>query len=91
MTRSLRADAQANYDRLLEVAARAFSREGADASLKAIAAEAGVGIGTLYRRFPRPPTGTRPHGCASLRPRCSWIARPWTLCGSGWSSSSTTC
>jgi AcrR family transcriptional regulator len=52
MARSLRADAQANYDRLLEVAARAFAREGADASLKAIAAEAGVGIGTLYRRFP---------------------------------------
>ncbi len=52
MPRSLRADAQANYDRLLEVAARAFASEGADASLKAIAAEAGVGIGTLYRRFP---------------------------------------
>jgi AcrR family transcriptional regulator len=52
MPRSLRADAQANYDRLLEVAARAFAEEGADASLKAIAAKAGVGIGTLYRRFP---------------------------------------
>jgi AcrR family transcriptional regulator len=52
MARSLRADAQANYDRLLEVAARAFAAAGADASLKAIAAEAGVGIGTLYRRFP---------------------------------------
>jgi AcrR family transcriptional regulator len=52
MSRSLRADAQANYDRLLEAAADAFAREGADASLKAIAAEAGVGIGTLYRRFP---------------------------------------
>lgn len=52
MPRSLRADAQANHDRLLEVAARAFAREGASASLKAIAAEAGVGIGTLYRRFP---------------------------------------
>lgn len=52
MPDSLRADAQANHDRLLEVAARAFAREGADASLKAIAAEAGVGIGTLYRRFP---------------------------------------
>jgi AcrR family transcriptional regulator len=52
MARSLRADAQANYDRLLEVAALTFAREGADASLKAIAAEAGVGIGTLYRRFP---------------------------------------
>ena len=52
MPRALRADAQANYDRLLGVAARAFARDGADASLKAIAAEAGVGIGTLYRRFP---------------------------------------
>ncbi|TQM37020.1 TetR/AcrR family transcriptional regulator [Pseudonocardia cypriaca] len=52
MPRGLRADAQANYERLLEVAARTFAREGADTSLKAIAAEAGVGIGTLYRRFP---------------------------------------
>lgn len=52
MARPLRADAQANYDRLLEVAAQVFGREGADTSLKAIAAEAGVGIGTLYRRFP---------------------------------------
>ncbi|WP_329259308.1 TetR/AcrR family transcriptional regulator [Actinoallomurus sp. NBC_01490] len=50
--RSLRADAQANHDRLLEVAARAFAEDGAEASLKAIAKEAGVGTGTLYRRFP---------------------------------------
>lgn len=52
MPRSLRADAQANHDRLVEAAARTFARAGADTSLKAIAAEAGVGIGTLYRRFP---------------------------------------
>lgn len=52
MARSLRADAKANRDRLLEVAARAFATDGAEASLKAVAAEAGVGIGTLYRRFP---------------------------------------
>ena len=51
-TRPLRADAQQNHDRLLDVAARLFARDGADASLKAIAKEAGVGIGTLYRRFP---------------------------------------
>jgi AcrR family transcriptional regulator len=48
----MRADARANYDRLLEVAAAAFAEAGTQASLKAIAAEAGVGIGTLYRRFP---------------------------------------
>lgn len=52
MSRTLRADAQANHDRLLEAAARVFARDGADTSLKSIAAEAGVGIGTLYRRFP---------------------------------------
>ena len=50
--RPLRADARLNHDRLLEAAARAFARDGAQASLKAIAGEAGVGIGTLYRRFP---------------------------------------
>ncbi|MFF0299135.1 TetR/AcrR family transcriptional regulator [Streptomyces sp. NPDC004562] len=52
MQRPLRADARANQDRLLEAAARTFAEQGADASLKAIAAEAKVGIGTLYRRFP---------------------------------------
>jgi AcrR family transcriptional regulator len=49
---SLRADARLNRDRVLEAAARAFARDGTHASLKAIAKDAGVGIGTLYRRFP---------------------------------------
>jgi AcrR family transcriptional regulator len=48
----MRADAKLNEDRLLEAAARAFASYGVDASLKAVAKEAGVGIGTLYRRFP---------------------------------------
>ena len=50
--RPLRADAQRNHDRLLDTAVRAFSRDGPDVTLEAIAKEAGVGIGTLYRRFP---------------------------------------
>ena len=50
--RPLRADAQRNRDRLLEVAVRAFSQDGPDVTLDAIAKEAGVGIGTLYRHFP---------------------------------------
>jgi AcrR family transcriptional regulator len=50
--RPLRADAQLNHDRVLEAAARAFARDGSQSSLKAIAKDAGVGIGTLYRRFP---------------------------------------
>lgn len=51
-TRPLRADAQRNRDRLLQVAVRAFSQEGPEVTLDAIAKEAGVGIGTLYRHFP---------------------------------------
>ena len=50
--RPLRADAQRNRDRLIEVAVRAFSQDGPDVTLDAIAKEAGVGIGTLYRHFP---------------------------------------
>ncbi|GAA4591275.1 TetR/AcrR family transcriptional regulator [Planotetraspora phitsanulokensis] len=50
--RPLRADARRNRDRLLEVAVRAFSQDGPDVTLEAIAKEAGVGIGTLYRHFP---------------------------------------
>ncbi|MFF4315718.1 TetR/AcrR family transcriptional regulator [Streptomyces sp. 900105755] len=50
--RPIRADARANEDRLLAAAAAAFARDGAGATLKQIAKDAGVGIGTLYRRFP---------------------------------------
>ncbi len=50
--RPLRADAQRNRDRLLEVAVQVLSRDGAEATLDSIAKEAGVGIGTLYRHFP---------------------------------------
>jgi AcrR family transcriptional regulator len=50
--RPLRADAQRNRERLLVAAVRAFSAEGPDVTLDAIAKDAGVGIGTLYRHFP---------------------------------------
>ncbi|HEY3926442.1 MAG TPA: helix-turn-helix domain-containing protein [Acidothermaceae bacterium] len=49
---ALRADAQRNRERLLEVAARVLSQAGPDVTLEAIAKGAGVGIGTLYRHFP---------------------------------------
>jgi AcrR family transcriptional regulator len=51
-SRGMRADARRNRERLLEVAVRAFSQDGPDVTLDAIAKEAGVGIGTLYRHFP---------------------------------------
>lgn len=48
----MRADARKNYDQLLAVAAEVVATEGADASLRDIARQAGVGLGTLYRHFP---------------------------------------
>lgn len=49
--RPLRADARRNRDRLLATAVAAFSRDP-EVTLDAIAKDAGVGIGTLYRHFP---------------------------------------
>lgn len=49
----LRADARRNYDALLEAAAAVFAASGVDAPIKDIADRAGVGVGTLYRRFPK--------------------------------------
>lgn len=49
---TLRRDAQANRERILEAARAVFAEEGVDASVEAIARRAGVGMGTLYRRFP---------------------------------------
>jgi AcrR family transcriptional regulator len=50
--RQPRADAQRNRERILEVAKKAFTRSGANASLEEIGKQAGVGPGTLYRHFP---------------------------------------
>jgi AcrR family transcriptional regulator len=38
-------------DRVLEAAARVFAAEGLDAPMPAVAAAAGVGVGTIYRAF----------------------------------------
>jgi AcrR family transcriptional regulator len=49
----IRADAHRNRERLLEAAAASFAAaDGTVVSLEAIARDAGVGIGTLYRHFP---------------------------------------
>jgi len=51
-TRPLRADAERNRARILAAAAEVFANRGLDVSLDEIAAHAGVGVGTVYRRFP---------------------------------------
>ncbi|WP_009473173.1 TetR/AcrR family transcriptional regulator [Rhodococcus sp. JVH1] len=50
--KALRRDAAENRQRLLDAAATVFSARGLDVGVDEIARVAGVGIGTLYRRFP---------------------------------------
>jgi AcrR family transcriptional regulator len=50
--RRLRADAVRNRDAIVAVARDVFAERGLEAPLEVIAARAGVGIATLYRRFP---------------------------------------
>lgn len=47
-----RADAKRNRERLLTAARQLLAEQGLAASLEAVARQAGVGIGTLYRHFP---------------------------------------
>lgn len=57
----MRADAQRNYDAILAAAKTVFRESGADAPMEDVARTAGVGQGTLYRRFP-----TREHLFAAI-------------------------
>jgi AcrR family transcriptional regulator len=50
--REQRSDAARNHEALLRAATAAVHREGPRVSMATIAADAGVGIGTLYRHFP---------------------------------------
>lgn len=49
--RPLRADAERNRQRILAAAREQFAARGLDVSLDDVAAHAGVGVGTVYRRF----------------------------------------
>ena len=51
-TPPLRADARRNREQIIEAARELFIRVGTDVPMEEIAKTAGVGVGTLYRRFP---------------------------------------
>ena len=51
--RPLRRDAERNRHRILEAAAEAFAERGLTITMDDIAEHAGVGVGTVYRRFPQ--------------------------------------
>ncbi|MCC3763349.1 TetR/AcrR family transcriptional regulator; helix-turn-helix transcriptional regulator [Glycomyces sp. TRM65418] len=53
--RPVRADARRNRARILEAAEAVFAEQGASASTEAVAARAGVAIGTVFRHFPTKP------------------------------------
>ncbi len=50
--RPLRVDAERNRGRIVDAAQAAFAERGLDVPLEDVAGRAGVGIATLYRRFP---------------------------------------
>jgi AcrR family transcriptional regulator len=51
--RPMRADARRNYERLLGAGREVLAERGSEASMDEIAKRADVGVGTLYRHFPR--------------------------------------
>jgi AcrR family transcriptional regulator len=51
-SKPLRADARRNRARVLEAAETVLARDGLSASMRAVAEQAGVGLGTIYRHFP---------------------------------------
>jgi AcrR family transcriptional regulator len=53
LPRQARADARRNQDALLGAATAVFITSGVDAPVREIAERAGVGVATLYRRFPK--------------------------------------
>ena len=52
MQNRLRSDARRNRDRILAAAGELYVEQGVDVPLEEVARRAGVGIATLYRRFP---------------------------------------
>ncbi|MGY4708315.1 TetR/AcrR family transcriptional regulator [Mycolicibacterium sp. CBM1] len=50
--RPLRSDAERNRERIVTAAARLFAEQGLSVPLEEVARSAGVGVATLYRRFP---------------------------------------
>ncbi|WP_371657676.1 TetR/AcrR family transcriptional regulator [Streptomyces sp. NBC_00280] len=48
----LRSDAERNRERIIAAARRVFAHDGLHASMASVAREAGVGIATIFRRFP---------------------------------------
>jgi AcrR family transcriptional regulator len=81
--RPLRRDAERNRQRILAAAAEVFSERGLDATLDEVARAAGVGVGTVYRRFPDKESlvqelfRDRIDGLVTVADQASAAADPW--------------
>jgi AcrR family transcriptional regulator len=80
-TREMRSDAHRNREQVARAAVAALHRDGLAVPMATIAAEAGVGVGTLYRHFP-----TREHlleelTCRSFRRMLDHLVRAGEMGG----------
>jgi AcrR family transcriptional regulator len=81
--RPLRKDAERNRQRILAAAGELFAEVGLAASLDAVAERAGVGVGTVYRRFPDKEAlidalfEERIDDLAAIAEKCSAMDDPW--------------
>jgi len=82
--RPLRRDAERNRQRILEAAAEVFNERGLEVSLDDVARHAGVGVGTVYRRFPSKEDlvealfVARIESVAALAEQAGQAADPWS-------------
>lgn len=77
MEKGLRADARRNRDLIVAAAQRLFLEQGVEVPLEEVARRAGVGIGTLYRRFPDRDALLRAVGEESLRRLADLAETAW--------------
>jgi AcrR family transcriptional regulator len=73
----LRADARRNRDQIVAAALALFREEGIDVPMEEIARGAGVGVGTLYRRFPDRDALIGATAHASLRSQADMAETAW--------------
>ena len=64
---ALRADARRNRERIIAAAQEVFAQRGLNVPVEDIARHAGVGVATLYRRFPTRARLTRQSRCRYSR------------------------
>ena len=83
-SRPLRRDAERNRQRILAAASEVFNDLGLEASLDEVARRAGVGVGTVYRRFPAREDliealfVDRIESVATLAEEAAQVPDPWT-------------